>query len=763
MKPIYLDYNATTPIDPAVAAAMLPFLYGVFGNPSSAHAFGAEARSAVEKARASVALLLGARPEEIVFTGGGSEANNLAIKGTAFARREQGNHIITTAIEHPAVLEVCDWLETRGFRVTRLPVDQEGFVDPAAVERAITTGTILVTVMLANNEVGTLEPVAEIAALCRKRGIVVHTDAAQAVGKIPVKTADLGVDLLSVAGHKLYAPKGIGALYVAPGVRLEKFIHGAPHEGGRRAGTENVLEIVGLGRACELAEANLAGYSARMASMRDRLEKGLEKGIPDIRFNGPRDRRLPNTASVSFRDLDAATILSGLEGVAASAGAACHADKVDLSHVLSALGVPLDFARGTVRFSVGRETTEEEIDSAILQITRVVHKLRPSPEDAAPEGGPAAGDAGEAGEIRLTRFTRGLGCACKLPAALLKQVTESLPPPRDPSSLVGAETSDDAAVYDLAAEFARLRGTAAGVAESLAVVQTVDFFTPVVDDPYDFGRVAAANSLSDIYAMGAVPRFALAVAGFPAARLPISVLKDMLRGAADTAALAGVDILGGHTVDVSEPLLGLAVTGFVRKGGIIRNRGGRPGDKLVLTKALGTGILSTALKQGLLDKGEEGVLIEHMCGLNRNAAEAMIAAGARAATDITGFGLLGHLLEMLGTDKGGPEIGGEPIGAVIRSAEVPLLARVREFAAAGIVPGGSKANFENVKGSVRFAAGVPEVLKAVLTDAQTSGGLLIAVPAEKCGTLLADLAGRGVAAAEIGEIISRSGPAVEVL
>lgn len=378
MKQIYLDYNATTPIDPAVAAAMLPFLYGGFGNPSSSHAYGAEARRAVESARGSLARLLGARPEEIVFTCGGSEANNLAIKGAAFARRDRGNHIITTAIEHPAVLEVCDWLETQGFRVTRLPVDGEGIVDPASVERAIGPSTILVSVMAANNEVGTIEPVPDIASICRKRGVLIHTDAAQAAGKIPVKAGDLGVDLLSLAGHKFYAPKGVGALYIGPGVRLEKLMHGAGHESGRRAGTENVLEIVGLGKACELVELNLSGYASRMRNLRDRLEARLRESVAHIRINGPEDRRLPNTSSVSFRDLDATTILAALDGVAASAGAACHADKVDLSHVLAAIGVPADYARGTIRFSVGRETTEEEIDSAAAQISDVIVKLRQS-------------------------------------------------------------------------------------------------------------------------------------------------------------------------------------------------------------------------------------------------------------------------------------------------------------------------------------------------------------------------------------------------
>ncbi len=738
MKPIYLDYNATTPIDPAAAAAMLPFLYGGFGNPSSSHVFGAEARRAVEEARSRVARLLGARPEEIVFTGGGSEANNLAIKGTAFALRDRGNHIVTTAIEHPAVLEVCDWLETRGFRVTRLPVDAEGLVDPAAAERAISSSTILVTVMLANNEIGAIEPVADIAAICRRRGVRIHTDAAQAVGKIRVKVGELGVDLLSVAGHKLYAPKGVGVLYVASGIKLEKFIHGAGHEAGRRAGTENVLEIVGLGKACELAEENLDVYAARMRSLRDRFEERLLSGMPGAKVNGPSgDRRLPNTTSVSFRGVDAAAVLSAVPGVAASAGAACHADKVDLSHVIAAIGVPEDRARGTVRFSLGRETTEEEVDSAAAQVRDAVEKLV--------SGAGAVHDAGPAGKIRLTDFTRGLGCACKLPASLLSRALAALPRPKDPGVLVGTETADDAAVYLLDP----------GVADG-AVVQTVDFFTPIVDDPYDFGRVAAANSLSDVYAMGASPKFALVVAGFPAARLPMEALEAMLRGAADVASEAGVSILGGHTVDVPEPLLGLAVTGFARAGLIVRNRGGRAGDRLFLTKPLGTGILSTALKRGLLDDGEARLLVEHMCRLNAAASEAMLAAGASAATDVTGFGLLGHLLGMTGDD-------GDGVSAEVYAERVPLLPRVRELAAAGCVPGGSKANLDFAAPRVAFDGGVPETLRWALADAQTSGGLLVAVPEAATRRFVEHLASRGTEAAEIGSLVPRSGAAVRVL
>jgi len=280
LKPIYLDYNATTPIHPDVAEAMLPFLREEFGNPSSSHWYGRRARAAVDTARAQVATLLGCDADEVVFTSGGSEANNFALKGYALAHRRRGNHIITTQIEHPAVLEVCAWLEANGFDITRLGVDGSGAVSLRDVECAIRPETILITVMLANNEVGTIEPLGEIAQLARTRGIAVHTDAAQAVGKIPVRVRELGVDLLSAAGHKLYAPKGIGALYVRKEVRLEILIHGAAHERGRRAGTENVLEIVGLGKACEIAAADCEENQRHLARTRDRLQRGILSHFP---------------------------------------------------------------------------------------------------------------------------------------------------------------------------------------------------------------------------------------------------------------------------------------------------------------------------------------------------------------------------------------------------------------------------------------------------------------------------------------------------
>jgi cysteine desulfurase len=385
MNPIYLDYNATTPIAREVAEAMVPYLYEHFGNPSSSHPFGVATKRAVEAARGQVAALLGCQPSELIFTSGGTESNNYAIKGVALAdhNRGRGNHVITSAVEHPAVVEVCGWLEEQGYRIIILPVDEYGLVDPADLERAITPDTLLVTVMQANNEVGTIQPVTELAEIAHRHGALMHTDAAQAVGKIPVNVDELGVDLLSVAGHKLYAPKGIGALYVRTGVPLAQLIHGAGHEGGRRPGTENVLGIVGLGKACAVAGRDLERNKAHFQAMRDRLHEGLvhELGEEAVKLNGHPTKRLPNTLSLSFRGVEANTLLSVVGGqVAASAGAACHssaesprsADEVDVSAVLEAMQVPMEWAMGTVRFSVGRDTTPEEIDRAVTVVAEAV-------------------------------------------------------------------------------------------------------------------------------------------------------------------------------------------------------------------------------------------------------------------------------------------------------------------------------------------------------------------------------------------------------
>ncbi len=379
MPPIYLDYNASTPVAAEVFESMRPFLTVNFGNASSSHAYGRQCRSAIARAREQVAELLGCAPEEVIFTSGGSEANNLAIKGYLEANPQAGNHLVTTAIEHPAVSEACRyWQRMRGYEVTFAPVDQYGRVEVPALAAALTSRTALLSVMHANNEVGTLQPVAEIAELARRHDIVLHCDAAQSVGKVPVNFRELGVDMLSVAGHKLYAPLGVGALIVRRGLKLEPLIHGAKQEQQRRAGTENVAGIVGLGQACALAGRDLMQNMARMQTLRERLWQGLHSRIPELRRNGHPDACLPNTLSVSFRGVHANTLLTEIgEQLAASAGAACHsADEIVISHVLQAMHVPLEYAMGTLRLSIGRYTTEEEIDTAVAVLATSVKKLR---------------------------------------------------------------------------------------------------------------------------------------------------------------------------------------------------------------------------------------------------------------------------------------------------------------------------------------------------------------------------------------------------
>jgi len=369
---IYLDYNATTPTDPRVAEAMRPFLTGHFGNPSSDHRAGREARRAVDQARARVASSIGAQPDEIIFTSGGTESNNLAFHGIVAARG--GGHVITSAIEHPAVLEVVLAMESsRDIEMTIVGVDSRGRVDPGAVEQALRPDTVLVSLMLANNEVGTLQPVAEVARICRERRVAVHTDAAQAVGKVPVDVDELGVDLLSIAGHKLYAPKGVGALYVRRGTAIEPFARGAGHERGLRPGTENVLEIVGLGVACELVERELDQEIPRMGLLTDQLRVLLAARIPDLVEHGHPEHRLPNTLSVAFPGVEAAEILARLgDRVAASAGAACHEGGAVLSHVLWAMDIEPEVARSTLRLSVGRFTSDEDIEIGSRRIIDAV-------------------------------------------------------------------------------------------------------------------------------------------------------------------------------------------------------------------------------------------------------------------------------------------------------------------------------------------------------------------------------------------------------
>ncbi|MEJ2053882.1 MAG: cysteine desulfurase family protein [Calditrichaceae bacterium] len=377
MKPVYLDYNATTPIDPVVAEAMRPFLSDYFGNPSSSHFYGRQTKSTVENARNQVAGTLDCLPEEIIFTSGGTESNNYALKGAAFANRDKGNHIITSQIEHPAIIEVCRYLEKHNFKITYLPVDSDGLIDPDLIAAAITPQTILISIMHANNEVGSIQPIKEIAEMCHKNDIIIHSDCAQSIGKIPVNIKDLKVDMLSAAGHKLYAPKGIGALYVRSGIRLEKLMHGAGHENDMRAGTENILEISGLGKAFELINNDSKSSTAHLKNMRDYLENEILKRFPFSRVNGHKTKRLPNTSSIGFKGLEANRIVDGLsETVAVSAGAACHSSTVKISSVLKAMQAPMEYAMGTVRFSVGRFTTKEEIDRALNELEQVIYQLK---------------------------------------------------------------------------------------------------------------------------------------------------------------------------------------------------------------------------------------------------------------------------------------------------------------------------------------------------------------------------------------------------
>jgi len=366
---IYLDYNASTPLAPQVADAMRSALGDGYGNPSSGHWAARPAKDLLERSRGQVAALLGCRVDEIVFTSGGSEANNLALKGLFFSRRSERSHIIISAIEHPSVLEPCRFLEKLGARITQLPVDRTGRVDPDDLRRALTADTLLVSVMHANNEVGTIEPIAECARVAHEHGVAFHTDAAQSVGKIPTAVDDLGVDLLTIAGHKLYAPKGVGALYVRAGIKLESLIHGAGHESGRRAGTESALLASALGAACTLAQ-NLE-WTNGVRELRDHLWSALQNRFGDrVVLNGHPEHRLPNTLNVSFVDRVGTEILAALHDVAASTGSACHSGRVELSPVLRAMEVPENIGGGAVRFSLGRTTTREEIDEAVEQVSK---------------------------------------------------------------------------------------------------------------------------------------------------------------------------------------------------------------------------------------------------------------------------------------------------------------------------------------------------------------------------------------------------------
>ncbi|MFR9240953.1 MAG: cysteine desulfurase NifS [Clostridium baratii] len=378
MRSVYMDYSATTYVKPEVLEEILPYFTNKFGNPSSFYGISRETKMAVDKARGQVAKALNADLNEIYFTGGGSEADNWAIKGIASAYKNKGNHIITTKIEHHAVLHTCQYLEKQGFEVTYLDVDEEGFINLEELKNAITDKTILVSIMFANNEIGTIEPVKEIGKICRERKVLFHTDAVQAVGNVKIDVKDMNIDLLSLAGHKIYGPKGIGALYVRKGIRIHNLIHGGGQERNRRAGTENIAGIVGLGKAIELASENLEEHAKNMVVLRDRLIEGLLK-IPYTRLNGPRgDKRLPGNVNVSFEFIEGESILLSLdfEGVCASSGSACTSGSLDPSHVLLAIGLPHEKAHGSLRLTLGDGSTEEDVDYVLEVVPPIIERLR---------------------------------------------------------------------------------------------------------------------------------------------------------------------------------------------------------------------------------------------------------------------------------------------------------------------------------------------------------------------------------------------------
>ena len=378
MKRIYLDYAATTPQDPQVTKAMEPFFFEKFGNPSSIHTEGQIARKAIEEARETVASFLGAKPEEIVFTSGGTESNNFALEGIAFANEKKGNHIIISAIEHHAITEPAKFLEKRGFKITVVGVDKYGLVDPSDIKKAIIDKTILISIMHANNEIGTIQPISEIARIAKEKEIYFHTDAVQTVGHIPVNVNDLNVDLLSLSAHKFYGPKGVGALYIRKGTRIERFLHGGDQENSRRASTHNTPGIVGMAKAIELCKEKMQEEAEFQTGLRDKLIDNVLKNIPEVYLNGHPKIRLPNNANFSIRYIEGESLLLNLDllGIAVSTGSACTSSSLEPSHVLLAIGLSHEVAHGSVRFTLGRWTKEEDIDYVLEQLPKVVKKLR---------------------------------------------------------------------------------------------------------------------------------------------------------------------------------------------------------------------------------------------------------------------------------------------------------------------------------------------------------------------------------------------------
>ncbi len=760
MKPIYLDYNATTPVDQEVLATMIPYLTEKYGNPSSSHSYGLETRMAVETAREQVANMMGCYPDEVFFTSGGTESNNIAIQGAALANRKRGNHLIISAVEHPAVNEVALYLKSFGFEISIIPVDSYGRVNPDIVESLILPTTTLISVMHANNEVGTVQPITEIAAIAHSHNIIFHTDAAQSVGKVPVKTNDLEVDLLSIAGHKLYAPKGVGALFVKRGISLQKIVHGADHEANMRPGTENVPYIVALGKACELVQKNQLQYAGSMLMTRNLIASGLSHEFPDLKINGHPDYCLPNTLNVSFKNTAARDILHYLPEVAVSAGAACHSS-TGASGTLNAMNLPAEYSHGALRISTGRNTTLQDAEKAIEYINHAIKKAQSSrvyltEKESSPQSFKETELFGAGYEysldkipvdnvtstndtteksgysnLRITQFDSALGCGCKMKPSDLDYILKKIAKPSDQNTLVSIDSKDDAAVWKLN--------------EKEAIVQTIDFFTPMIDNPYNFGAIAAANAMSDIYAMGAKPVFALNLVTFPVDRLPLDVLNEIIRGASDKCSEAGIATLGGHSIEDTGIKFGLVVTGLANPTGIIRNSWAQTGDKLILTKAIGTGIITKAISKGLIAEDNASALecIQSMMMLNKTASEIMSKYNANACTDITGFGLMGHLHELLL---------GSGVSAEIYYDSINFFIDSEKFARMGLVPGSTLSNEKYIEEWVNFG-NLKQYQKRLLCDSQTSGGLLISIPEKTAYSIMEEMNGAGITASIIGNIL----------
>ncbi len=697
MKPIYLDYNATTPILPEVADAMKPYLYDIFGNPSSDHFYGRTAKKAIEGSRAMAAAIINAKPHEIIFTSGGTESNNIAIAGYAMANREKGKHIISTEVEHPAVLEVLEHLSHIGFTHSLLPVDRYGVISVTDLKNAITEETILITVMHSNNEVGSIQPVDEIGETAKNFGIAFHSDAAQSVGKIRVDVEKSRIDLLSIAGHKLYAPKGIGALYIRNGTVLNKIIHGANHERDLRPGTENLLEIAGLGKACEIMKRDLERNSAYLLELRNYIAERLSKNIRDLLIITDLENSLPNTLSIAFKGISANRLTALAEGIAVSTGSACHADIKEASHVLKAMGISADYIMGAIRISVGLMMKKSEADAACLILERAADHLMKDTQIA-------VSDNSEPAEIRLTAFSNHLGCSCKIDQDILAGIMKSFIVKPGEKILVSNDSSDDSAVFE--------------IGNNKAIVGSVDFFTPIVDDPYSYGQIACSNALSDIYAMGAAPLFGLSILCYPVSKLPLHVLERVLKGAHDKAAEAGINIIGGHSVEDSELKYGMAVTGIIDSDRIIKNNTARDGDLLAITKPLGSGIICAGMKKRAVSTKTAEYAIRVMAELN-NRLDMFSEFHVSACTDITGFGLLGHLTEMIGDSN---------LEAILDMERMPVIESAYELLGQGIVPGKTRNNLKNALPAMEWSERISEADRLVLADAQTSGGLLIAFP-----------------------------------